>query len=139
METSRPEPSGAAQAVIKAVLRGAFHPAIEAAGAALFALSKEQPHANTPTDVCTQEETAQEGQRSFSDTQKSPALIQALLFYLGFTVCGYERTSQTWEASHFFCFVRQAPVLYCSSELQTERQTFPRLIIHSFLRYSLCS
>lgn len=53
------------QSVIKAVLKGAFHWLIEAAGAALFALllSKEKPHTNTLTDVYTQEKTAQEGLR----------------------------------------------------------------------------
>ncbi len=53
VETSLSEPSKAADTVIKAVLKGAFHWLIEAAGAALFALSlsKEQPwtHTHTPT------------------------------------------------------------------------------------------
>lgn len=51
VETSLSEPSKAADTVIKAVLKGAFHRLIEAAGAALFALSlsKEQPCTHTPT------------------------------------------------------------------------------------------
>lgn len=53
VETGSSELSGAAVTVIKALLKGAFHCLIEAAGAALFALSlsKEQPrshmHAHT--------------------------------------------------------------------------------------------
>lgn len=68
METSLSEPSRAAETVIKAVLKGAFHWLIEAAGAALFALSlsKEQPHTDTLTDVYTQPKTAQEGLHCFS-------------------------------------------------------------------------
>ncbi len=49
VETSLSEPSKAADTVIKAVLKGAFHRLIEAAGAAPFALSlsKEQPRTHT--------------------------------------------------------------------------------------------
>lgn len=34
---------------------------------------------------------------------------------------------------------RSLSVCSCASQLQTVRQTFPALIIHSFLSYSLCS
>lgn len=60
VETSLSEPSKAADTVIRAVLKGAFHWLIEAAGAALFALSlsKEQPshpqkHVKTHTHTHT--------------------------------------------------------------------------------------
>lgn len=63
VETSLSEPSKAADAVIKAVLKGAFHWLIDAAGAVLFAfsLSKEQPshtHRNTRQHTrCTKRST----------------------------------------------------------------------------------
>lgn len=68
VETGLSEPSKAADTVIKAVLKGAFHWLIGAAGAALFALSlsKEQPCTHTKTHSQMLPKAAQEGLCYFS-------------------------------------------------------------------------
>lgn len=86
VETSLSEPSKAGDTVIKAVLKGAFHWLIEAAGAVVFALSlSKEPHTQTHSysqaqpqtyrPTVTQPKRSQEGRHSFSAILRHKSLF----------------------------------------------------------------